>query len=92
MKLKLPILDLSDVDWGEQVRKIIEEFDEFLESKNQSKHELSEALDLIQTTIGLIRISFTPEEIQQGVERHYNKLQGRDRAIIGEINISVEVD
>jgi VIT1/CCC1 family predicted Fe2+/Mn2+ transporter len=87
----------SEKAWVNKERRELEqfpeeEFEELSETKWDTINELSEALDLIQATMGLIQLQYTDEEIQQGAQRHYAKLQGRDRKIIGEIDISVEVE
>ena len=98
MIVKMPILNLNDVGYTEQFLKVKEEYYEFIEAfatyrcKHDSKSllsEMSEALDLLQSLIGYITKSYCKKDIEQAFIRHYNKLESRDRAIIGSININI---
>ena len=100
MKLKLPILDLSkdyknveiEVAANRQLSKFAEEEWEYKQEDVGSDKACDEWFDMVQVLLHLGKLEFTPEQIQQGAQRHYAKLQGRDRKIIGSINISVEVE
>lgn len=87
MYIKLPILDLSKVSIDDQVKKICEEHKEWLETPNHSENDLEEILDKIQAEIGYIMKVFSNEEITEGVIKHWAKLEGRERKIIGTISM-----
>lgn len=89
--MKIPILNLKGVHWPEQRDKIREEFKEFEDSRLQTEHELSELLDLIQASIGFALMNYSPEQIKDGIQKHYDKLASRDKAIIGDIDIKVSM-
>ncbi len=93
MKIKLPVLDLSEVQTTmEQYKKVLEEIREFELTQPQTAEEIAEALDVIQSLTGYIMMHYSKTDIQRASIAHYNKLQSRDRKIIGNINILVEVN
>lgn len=92
MEIKLPILDLSDVEKAyDQINKIKEEYLEFNDAAFKSDEELSELYDIIQACIGYIQM-YHKSRCINGAEKHYNKLASRKRKIIGNIKISIEYD
>jgi hypothetical protein len=100
MQIKLPVLDLCKDYVGVlketsiylQVAKVYEELNEYAEELNSTDEACDEWFDIVQSLAQLGKLEFTPEQIQQTAQRHYAKLESRDRTIIGSINISVEVE
>jgi predicted acetyltransferase len=100
MKIKLPILDLREFTVLQQEIKVKEEFYEFLDevikykmhqTQENYENKAEETFDLLQAVLGCL-VNFGKNELNRISQKHYNKLQSRDRKIIGNINITVEVN
>jgi hypothetical protein len=101
MKIKLPILDLREFTVLQQEIKVKEEFYEFLDevikykmhqTQENYENKAEETFDLLQTVLGCLVNFYEVNELNRISQKHYNKLQSRDRKIIGNINITVEVE
>jgi phosphoribosyl-ATP pyrophosphohydrolase len=77
MKLKFVKLDTTI---GTQVEKIYEEVNEFVEAIKLEDDEnlIEEFWDVVQSMMGVIDLrGLSKEELMQGLEKHYEKLEGR---------------
>lgn len=87
--MKLPILDLSQYTHKQQGKKILEEINELRLAETQ-EHKLEEALDIIQSVIGYLRMIATDEELMKAMDKHRQKLEGRGHKILGYLEVSYE--
>lgn len=73
----MPIITLDKYDTHEQMKKIIEEYNEFGREIPGSDKELDEALDLIQSVITYITHKHGQKRAIEAMQRHYNKILSR---------------
>ena len=90
----MPLLKV-DYEIGRQIRKIDEEFGEFMGqkipvTKEEKEADISEALDIITAVCTYITHEYNKEELKKALIRHRQKLDSRGWKYKGNITINLE--
>lgn len=82
--IELKNIDLSNVSIEEQLKKIDEEENEFMEClvnpEESKEHTIEEFLDTVQAMIGLLyKLGITAQDVMDYYPNHLKKLEKRPR-------------
>ncbi|MBE6050633.1 MAG: hypothetical protein E7214_08260 [Clostridium sp.] len=84
MKIKFENIDLSQVSNEDQIKKVLEEENEFWTAyRNKDKENLiEEFFDTLQAKLGLMhKAGITAEEVMEGYSKHLEKIKNRPREV-----------
>ena len=85
--MKLPILNLDKYTNDDQIKKLHEEWDEFLEADNFDE-TVFEGLDVIQAMLGYIKMLVPDnDDLKIYFEEHCKKLKDRGWEFDGEVEL-----
>lgn len=87
--MKLPILNLDNVPLRQQINKVSEEYQEFIEAETKEERIL-EGLDLIQTIMGAILKEVDVDDLKNFAKAHYEKLIYRGWDFDGEVKLEFD--
>lgn len=79
-KIQFPILDISEISLATEVDKLTEETHEFINaiSNNDIENTIEEAFDIFQVVINILdKCDITTENLEEGLEKHTEKIIGR---------------
>ena len=78
--IQFPILDISEISLATEVDKLTEETHEFINaiSNNDIENTIEEAFDIFQVVINILdKCDITTENLEEGLEKHTEKIIGR---------------
>ena len=85
--MKLPLLQVDNFSIKGQVRKITEEFEEFLSELEGTEEEAKEILDFIQAGVTYLTHTQPKEVVERLLLEHCDKFVGRGWELKGFLNI-----
>ena len=78
--IKLKNIDLSKITFQEQLDKIIEEDNEFLNADNTTEEFIEEFWDTVQARLGLLeKLGINADSVMDGYSKHLEKIKNRPR-------------
>lgn len=80
MDNKFPVLDITHISLAIEVDKLSEETHEFINaiSNNDIENTIEEAFDIFQVVINILdKCDITTENLEEGLEKHTEKIIGR---------------